>query len=39
MKSGETEKEAKSYVNQLVALLKDYEGWFDRKTARRPRKG
>lgn len=36
-KNGETEKEANFYVNQLVSLLMDYEEWFNRKTARRPR--
>lgn len=39
VKNGETREEAIKYVNELVELLFDYEGWFDRKTPRTPRKG
>ena len=38
IKNGETEKEAIKYVDELVDLLMDYEGWFERKTPRTPRK-
>ena len=38
IKNGETEKEAIKYVDDLVDLLMDYEGWFERKTPRTPRK-
>ena len=37
-KNGETENEAIKYVDDLVDLLMDYEGWFERKTPRTPRK-
>ena len=38
IKNGETENEAIKYVDDLVDLLMDYEGWFERKTPRTPRK-
>ena len=38
IKNGETENEAIKYVDELVDLLMDYEGWFERKTPRTPRK-
>ena len=37
-KNGETREEAIKYVDELVDLLMDYEGWFERKTPRTPRK-
>ena len=39
IKNGETKKDAIKYVDELEVLLKDYEGWFIRKTPRRSRKG
>ena len=38
IKNGE-KQEAIRYVNELVMLLMDYEGWFKRKTPRTSRKG
>ena len=39
IKNGESKQEAIRYVNELVMLLMDYEGWFKRKTPRTSRKG
>ena len=39
IKNGESQQEANIYVNELVKLLMDYEGWFKRKTPRTSRKG
>ena len=39
IKYGESKQEAIRYVNELVMLLMDYEGWFKRKTPRTSRKG
>ena len=39
IKNGESQQEAIKYVNGLVMLLMDYEGWFKRKTPRTSRKG
>jgi len=39
IKNGESQQEAIRYVNGLMMLLMDYEGWFKRKTPRTSRKG
>ena len=39
IQNGESQQEAIKYVNGLVMLLMDYEGWFKRKTPRTSRKG
>jgi hypothetical protein len=39
VKNGESQQEAIRYVNGLMMLLMDYEGWFKRKTPRTSRKG
>ena len=39
IKNGESREEAIRYVNGLVTLLMDYEGWFKIKTPRTSRKG
>ena len=38
IKNGESKQEAIRYVNELVMLLMDYEGWLKRKTPRTSRK-
>ena len=39
IQNGESQQEAIKYVNGLVMLLMDYEGWFKRKSPRTSRKG